>query len=341
MPVRKRKPKSREQVTAEQYFPVSKSDLKHAVGKENTSDYHELISETKKKPKAKTKAKVSTAKKSTRARKPVEEFKPQEIKLKKGGYELIITEKPQAAAKIASSLGKSSTRTVNGVKYFEVDRQGKKLYVACAAGHLFTLAQKTPGSGTPVFDLHWVPNYMAIKNDFTKKFYDVILKLAKGAGALTIATDYDIEGEVIGLNIIRYICGQPDANRMKYSTLTTAELNTSYENKTHSLDWGQAIAGQTRHYLDWIYGINLSRALMDAIKTTGKFRIMSIGRVQGPTLKLIVDKEREINKFKSEKYWQTFITIKNGEEIELKYTKDIFDKKLLDKFKDLKGKDAE
>ena len=140
------------------------------------------------------------------------------------------------------------------------------------------------------------------------------------------------------MNIVRYLCGQEDANRMKFSTLTTSELNSSYESKSPTLNWGQAIAGETRHYLDWIYGINLSRALMDAIKTTGTFKIMSIGRVQGPTLNIIVQKDRQIEEFKSQKYWQVFISVKNSHTLELKYDKDIFDKKELDKFDKLKGR---
>jgi DNA topoisomerase-1 len=91
---------------------------------------------------------------------------------------------------------------------------------------------------------------------------------------------------------------------MKFSTLTKDDLIEAYENKSKTLDWGQAHAGETRHMLDWFYGINTSRALTLAIKTTGMFKIMSTGRVQGPALKLIVDKEKEIQAFKPEPYWQ-------------------------------------
>ena len=81
---------------------------------------------------------------------------------------------------------------------------------------------------------------------------------------------------------------------MKYSTLTKKELENSYDHPMPELDWGQAYAGESRHYIDWLYGINLSRALMDSIKKTGSFKILSIGRVQGPALKIIVDREKEI-----------------------------------------------
>ena len=149
---------------------------------------------------------------------------------------------------------------------------------------------------------------------------------------MTVATDYDVEGEVIGFNYVRFICGQKDASRMKFSTLTSDELNESYENKSPTINWGQAIAGETRHYLDWFYGINLSRALMNAIKSTGKFKIMSIGRVQGPTLNLIVQREKKIQAFESKPYWQVIITIKNSHTFDLKLNKDIFNKEQLQKF---------
>ncbi|MEM4270718.1 MAG: DNA topoisomerase, partial [Candidatus Pacearchaeota archaeon] len=250
-------------------------------------------------------------------------------------YILVITEKPQAAEKIASALGVARKVSVADVPYFEVSRDGEKIVVAAAAGHLFTLAQKTRGQ-VPVFDLEWKPSFEK-KANFTKKFYEVLRKLAKNAKDFVVATDYDIEGEVIGWNILRFICNKEDAKRMKYSTLTSFELNQAYENLMPSLDWGQAIAGETRHYLDWMYGINLSRALMEAIKKAGSFRIMSIGRVQGPALRLVVDKEIEIQNFKPKPFWQIFIEV-NG--VRLKHIKDITDKKGIEKFRDLKGKIA-
>ena len=68
--------------------------------------------------------------------------------------------------------------------------------------------------------------------------------LAKGAGSITVATDYDIEGEVIGLNIVRFIAGQPDAERMKFSTLTDKELNVAYESKTRVLIGDRQLRGK-------------------------------------------------------------------------------------------------
>jgi len=132
----------------------------------------------------------------------------------------------------------------------------------------------------------------------------LIKKLSKEASSFTVACDYDVEGEVIGLNVIRYACNKKDAARMKFSTLTKPDIIEAYEHKSLHLDWGQAKAGETRHYLDWYNGINFSRALTSSIKSAGSFKIMSTGRVQGPSLKIIVDREKEIRAFKSVPFWQ-------------------------------------
>ncbi len=367
---RKPQKKTTEEKAAENEFRVNESDVKYAtekivktlppeklirvIEKAVKQTNPEVIKQgsiekiTKKKPSKKEREKIESFNvikkrpKGKRSSKKAKEYTPPKTKLKSSGYELVITEKPQAALKIANALGKATQKNINKVPYYEVSRDSKKIVVACAVGHLFTLKQNSQGSTVPVFDISWIPNFIARKGDFTKRYYDTILKLVKEASSITIATDYDIEGEVIGLNVMRYICNQPDASRMKFSTLTKDELEKSYETKNKHINWGQAIAGETRHYLDWFYGINLSRALMNSIKTTGKFKIMSIGRVQGPTLKLIVDKELEIGKFKPEPYWQIFITVDDKKnKLELKHNKDIFDKSELSKFDNLVGKKAE
>ncbi len=369
----RKKKKSREQVTAENYFPVDVTDIKYSIEKPVKSTImgqsvdpndtpHKMVTKGKKfsyngnKKTTRKFKKISFSSKKGSSRftslktnnliEKIKEYAPQEVKLKKTGYELIITEKPQAALKIASALdnGKNPAKKANnGIPYYELTKNGKEIVVACAVGHLFTLKQETGNGQTlPVFEIKWVPNFLARngKTDFTKKYYDTISKLVKNASSITIATDYDIEGEVIGLNVVRFICGQKDASRMKFSTLTDKELNEAYETKSQTLNWGQAIAGETRHYLDWYYGINLSRALMNAIKTIGRFKIMSIGRVQGPALNLIVEKERKIQGFKPSTYWQIFIKIKNSHVIELKYNKDITKKSDLKKFEELAGEIA-
>jgi DNA topoisomerase-1 len=276
--------------------------------------------------------------------KGIKNGKRQETKLD-GNSILIITEKPQAALKISSALsgGKERKYSENGIPFYEFKKNGENVIVACAVGHLFSLSQDVKGSDYPIFEVSWKPNFEVRKKDFTRKYYNALSKLVKRAKEIIIATDYDVEGEVIGYNIVRFIANQKDAKRMKFSSLTSDELEESYKKVNLTIDWGQAIAGETRHFIDWYYGINLSRALMNSIKTTGKFKIMSIGRVQGPALNMIVEKEKEILAFKPIPFWRVFIEVidKEKRRLKLKYIKDIFAEKELKKFENLKGKEAD
>jgi DNA topoisomerase I len=271
-----------------------------------------------------------------------------EIKTEKKNTVLIITEKPAAALKIADALsdGKDKKYSENGVPFYEFERGGKRVIVACAVGHLFGLGsvkEKGKKADIPDFNVVWKPNYENKHAAFTKKYFVLLKKLAKQASEFVVATDYDIEGEVIGFNVIRFIAEQKDAKRMKFSSLTKDELNNAYENLSQTINWGQAIAGETRHYVDWFYGINLSRALMRSLSKAGRFRIMSIGRVQGPSLKIIVDKELQIGSFKPEPYWQVFLQVQDldNQKIEVKFPRDITNEKELLKFQHLKGKKAQ
>ena len=223
--------------------------------------------------------------------------------------ELIITEKPKSALKIAQALADKTPKKetyMKSIPFYRLKHNNKDIIVGCAVGHLYGLAEKDKAGWIyPVFDIEWKPIFEAHKTaSFSKKYINALKKLAKEADEFTVACDYDIEGETIGLNIIRYIAKKKDANRMKFSTLTKDELIEAYEHKSEHLDWGQAKAGETRHFLDFYYGINLSRALTSSIKTAGSFKVMSTGRVQGPALKLLAEREKEIRAFVPEPFWQ-------------------------------------
>ncbi|MEK6812706.1 MAG: DNA topoisomerase, partial [Nanoarchaeota archaeon] len=245
--------------------------------------------------------------------------------------ELIICEKPAQAEKIASALGKPTKHLIDKVSYYELEYKGKKILVGCAVGHLFNLAEKEKnGWKYPVSDIEWKPSYeINKKSDFSEKYLKVLEKLAKKASEFTVGCDFDAEGSLIGWNCIRFIAHQKDGKRMKFSTLTKDELIHSYENAMPHLDFPIIEAGEARHVLDWLAGINLSRALTLAVKSAGLFKLLSIGRVQGPALKIIVEREEEIKKFKPEPYWELFLDGKaKGKEIHAVHEAGrIFDKK--------------
>ena len=227
---------------------------------------------------------------------------------------MIITEKPRVAEKMAAALAEGPVKQSagTGVKSYELARGGKKILIAPAVGHVYSLKQKEAGGRYPVFDIEWVPASESHESAaFTKKYLESIKKLAKNADSVVNACDWDIEGSLIGGNIIRYAVKKP-AKRMLFSTLTKEDLVEAYSG-LHALDTPQIDAGEARHYLDWYWGINTSRALMSAIKKAGIFRIMSIGRVQGPALAILAQRELEIQKFVPEPYWNITAVLKGVE----------------------------
>jgi len=225
-------------------------------------------------------------------------------------YTLIITEKPDAAQRIASALdaqGKAKRMEDNGVPYYMARRE-KEIVVVPALGHLYTVAEERKGRNYyPIFSFKWVPRHVAEKGaKQTRKWLETISKLANDADMFIDACDYDIEGSIIGYCLLKYTCNNKEgiSKRMKYSTLTKEELEKSYVEMLPHLDFTLIEAGCTRHEVDWLYGINLSRALTIAAKEwSGRYTTLSTGRVQGPTLRFLVAREKAIKCFVPTPYW--------------------------------------
>ena len=228
-------------------------------------------------------------------------------------HTLIISEKPSAAKAIAEALSGGEPKKVGDKAfYYEFRKDGEKFVVVPAVGHLFTLKQKGKGWSYPVFDVEWVPSYKANKfASFSEPYFQNIESLASEAKRVIIATDYDDEGEVIGYNILKMILGRENAERMKFSTMTEEELLESYE-KMGKLNKNLVESGLTRHYMDFFWGISITRALTLSIKNSGqRFRILSTGRVQGPVLHMLAKHEKKIQAFNPVPFWQieTHVTI--------------------------------
>lgn len=237
-------------------------------------------------------------------------------------YELIITEKPKVSLKIAQSLAEGSvTRKLHKkVSYYEIERKGKKIVVAPAVGHVFTLKEEAGTHDFPIFKIEWVPSYDADKKAlYTKDYVDTLRTLAKNASSFVNACDYDIEGSLIGYNVLKFVCGEEavkKAKRMKFSALTQNELVKSYEGKAEALDFPMVDAGITRHVLDWYWGVNTSRALSYVYKSvSGRYLTLSAGRVQTPTLKVLDEKEHEIKKFVPKPFWVLSAKLQKNSEL--------------------------
>lgn len=248
---------------------------------------------------------------------------------------VIIAEKPQAARRIAHALateGVFKEKKKGKSCYFEFERDGRTIRVVYALGHLYEIKQVEKGWTYPRLQTEWVPKYEVEKKDKrSRALINLIQKAAEGADDFLIATDLDIEGTLIGYHVLKYACnGNPQkAQRMCFSTLTEKELRNAYENPSEHLDFPMIDAGIARHEIDWLYGINLTRALTLAIKkVAGWFKIVSTGRVQGPTLSFAADRDRKVNLFVPEPFWVILPKGKfNEEEFELEYSRNRITKK--------------
>ena len=245
---------------------------------------------------------------------------------------LIVCEKPDAAARVARALdedGDPHKINARGVPYYEARRRQETIIVCSALGHLYSIDSKgrTPHRYYPIWDYRWEPKHLIDKKSARlNRWIQTISSLARNADRFINGCDYDPEGSLIGYTILRYACSgaHAKAQRMKFSTMTEKELQTAYGTALPQLDYSQVEAGRCRHELDWLYGINLSRLLTEsALKQNRGYSTLSSGRVQGPTLKFVVQREEEIQCFTPTPFWTIDATIQHqGQTYPLEYTKE-------------------
>ena len=130
--------------------------------------------------------------------------------------------------------------------------------------------------------------------------------LAKKADAIVIATDFDREGELIGLDatsMVREVNAAAPITRARYSAFVKREIQDAFAPENlQELDYDLAHAGESRQYIDLIWGAVLTRYLT-LVKYSGFGNVRSSGRVQTPTLALVVEREKQREAFVPEDYW--------------------------------------
>ncbi|MHA1648752.1 MAG: DNA topoisomerase I [Candidatus Helarchaeota archaeon] len=279
---------------------------------------------------------------------------------------LIITEKPTAMKKISEILdekGKPLKKSVDGVTYYEAKRDNRELIIVSALGHLFTVEEiKQPnqkGWTYPIFDIRWVPANEVLKRAKSRKqrkraldvekLIKTVEELSSQCNEFINACDYDLEGATIGFNVLEFCCGSnatKKAKRMKFSTLTKKDILDSYKNPLNTLNFNLIDAGLCRHEVDYIYGINLTHALTLAVKAAEgiNYYLLSIGRVQGPTLATVFEREKQIQIFVPTPFWQIKATTKlDGKEYPIDFSqgKIKYKKEAEQILRDCQGKFAE
>ncbi len=232
---------------------------------------------------------------------------------------LIVSEKDNAARRIAEILsgGSASAERSGGVNVYGWG--GTR--VIGLSGHVVGVDFPDEYSNWNKVDPADLVGAEIVKTPTRQDIVNTLKRLARGADRVTIATDYDREGELIGkeaYELVREVDGDVPIDRVRFSSITKREVTEAFDNPDE-LDFDLAAAGEARQIIDLMWGAALTRYLSLAAKQYGD-DFISVGRVQSPTLKLIVDREREIEAFEPEDYWELFADLaKNGDAFEAQY----------------------
>src|SRR3954468_2183212 len=238
---------------------------------------------------------------------------------------LIITEKNNSAKKIAEILSGGDAKADAAYKvpfYTWTDDGGEQMTVGLK-GHVMSPAFTEGYSNWQETDLHELIDAEIVKEPTDKNVVKAIKKVAKDADEVVIATDYDREGELIGLEALEAIievspglvgategadgdalATRPRIKRARYSALTKQEIERAFSN-LDDLSYDLAYAGAARQDIDLIWGATLTRAVSLATRRFGS-NFLSVGRVQSPTLGLIVERELERRAHVPKPFWEVF-----------------------------------
>ncbi len=237
--------------------------------------------------------------------------------------DLIITEKHDTAKRIAAILSekKPKKERINGVDAYKFDGTA----VIGLSGHIVEVDFPKEYNNWQKTDLKELIQAEILTTPTHANIVTAIRKLGKEAQHLTIATDYDREGELIGveaLKVVQKVNPKIPADRVHYSTITPAEIKKAFESPT-KIDFNLAAAGESRQVIDLIWGAVLTRFVSLSSGRLGD-KFLSVGRVQSPTLAIIVNREKERDIFVAIPYWENYAILVNGGEFEAQHKKGRF-----------------
>ena len=221
---------------------------------------------------------------------------------------LVIAEKPSVAQDIVRALTPTAGKFDKHDEYFESD----DWVITSAVGHLVEIQApeefdvkrgKWSFANLPV-----IPPYFDLKPmDKTKTRLNAIVKLTKRKDvvALVNACDAGREGELIFRLIQQYAKSKHPVKRLWLQSMTPAAIRDGFSNlRSEQQMQGLADAARSRSEADWLVGINGTRAMTAFNSRDGGFFLTTVGRVQTPTLSVVVEREEKIRKFVSRDYWE-------------------------------------
>ena len=218
--------------------------------------------------------------------------------------QLIIAEKPSVAVDIAKALGGFTKHD----DYYESESH----VLSSAIGHLLELScpeefevkrGKWSFAHLPVIPPHFALSPIA-KTESRLKLLNKLIKRKDVAGLIN-ACDAGREGELIFNYIAQHSKSGKPVQRLWLQSMTQGAIRDGFARLRHGNDMqGLGDAAVCRSESDWLVGINGTRAMTAFNSKTGGFHLTTVGRVQTPTLAIVVERERKIREFKPRSYWE-------------------------------------
>ncbi len=242
---------------------------------------------------------------------------------------LIISEKANAAKKIAQFLAEGSVKDGKhrSVPHHTFTWKGEECVSVGLKGHVLSPEYPEKYSNWQKVEPSELIDAEILKNVSEKGVAEAVKSLAKKADRVVVATDFDREGELIGVEALSLaFAANPNlvdhVERARFSALTPGEVNRAFD-ELLEVSNELAEAGEARQDIDLIWGATLTRWVSRATKRYGS-AFLSVGRVQSPTLVLIAERERERRAFVPEPYWELEVNLKNGEPFTVRHQTERF-----------------
>ncbi|MFA4907046.1 MAG: DNA topoisomerase I [archaeon] len=228
---------------------------------------------------------------------------------------LIIAEKAIAGERIASLLaGKNiAVKNSGGAKLFEFEADGKKNVVVPLRGHVTEVDFPPHMASWLGTDLKRLAQSELLYNVSERGIAELVSRIAKDSEELVIATDADREGESIGFEAVgfaRKTNPEIKLRRAYFSAITKKDIDSAFSSLSKP-DQPLAESADARREIDLIWGAVLTRFLSLTSGRMGK-EFLSMGRVQGPTLALVVNREKERIAFEQKDYWELEAEFEKG-----------------------------
>lgn len=220
-------------------------------------------------------------------------------------YKLIIAEKPSLGRAINDYLVKNS---ISGYK------------VTWLFGHMLELlSPEQYDEKWKSWDINLLPikpikfELQIKKDDGIEKQVNLVKNLLDNANGVINAGDPDREGQLLVDELLEHFNNTKPVERLWLAAIDDKSIEKALSSiKNNSEYKGYKLAAETRSQADWLVGMNYSRALTSVFKAHG-YSTISIGRVQTPTLKLIVDRDKEVKNFKSKDFYELIATFIDNE----------------------------